>query len=174
MMKQLNPNLYEERRFREGYFDCDICGLPWPRSHVRRQSEKDVGVTCCYEPNGGVLERDIQRSDADVLAADLEAHISVHEEDGVIGTEGLSAVTALTPSVVELAAGGVAVPWVLTGVGFTAADTLDYGTVDVTDAVAPVITSTQITLSLVAAVGSRGDYDFTFNSTPFRGCIRVR
>lgn len=96
----------------------------------------------------------------------------------------LGAITALTDgagrtvspgSPLSFTKGGAAVTLKLGGVQFSSADTIAYSS-GISNNVSPVVTSTLITLSLVASGGmTAGDnYSLTFNGTVFRNIFRVR
>lgn len=74
----------------------------------------------------------------------------------------------------SLRRGGAAVTALMKGRDFTATDTLSYST-GISDNSAPVVTSTLITLSLVASgVMAAGQYSLTFNGHTFRNVFAVR
>ena len=177
MGETYTPDRYVEQRFRENYFDCEICGFPWPYSTLREQDGRDVSTLCCFEPGGGETDRDIDRAEAAALAAELDEKNIAPESEGRIGDEGESGVTEIIPDrPIQLLRGGAAVNVTLTGWGFSAADVIGYTDPGITNAVPPVLVgTTRYDLSLQAALAmARGDYDLTFNGTPFRACFRVR
>ena len=163
-------------------FACQICGNEFPMKHKRIQSGLRVGVKCCWEPNGGTIERDLRRAAAQRLAAALAAKDAVppsRDGDYVYGIAPVADLTGLVsmdPFPVVLTRGGVAVAVALTGVGFVAGDTLVYGSGDITDATSPVLVSSiSRTLSVEAALAmNAGRYSLTFNDTKWNYVFDVR
>lgn len=185
-----SPDLYKDQRYREGMFACDLCGGEFPTSHRRYQVHDDgngntvtyVGAMCCWEPDGGTLQRDLRRQYAGKIAAVLAAKEALPPmRDGIpyYGVDELPAqsyVVTIDPSPIVLSRGGAAVPVTLTGVGFTTTDTLTYGSGGITDATSPVLVSdTSRTLSIHASgLMAAGAYSFTFNSTVWPAVFSVR
>lgn len=177
-----SPDLYKERRFRVGKFSCDICGGEFPIDQMRIQSGLHVGAMCCYEENGGSVERDIRRAQASILASELSAKEltpPMHDGDPYYGVEEVPAqsfVTTITPNPISLARGGPSVAVSLTGNNFAATDTITYGNAGITDASAPVLASALLRTLSVQASGAMpiGKYSFTFNGTPWPSVFDVR
>lgn len=152
-------------------------------SHLRVQKDgKRVGVVCDHEPEGDSTERDLQRAYASKMAAILTAkHTGPRPGPNGEIYEGIaepveSAITVISPLPVVLIRGGVAVAVSLTGVGFTASDTIVYGATGITNATPPALVSaTSRTLSVQASGGmATGMYTLTFNSTLFQAVFDVR
>lgn len=193
-VRAVSPDLYEEQRYREGEFICDVCGDPWPRSHRRRQLGAEgglyVGIKCCFEPEGTAVDLDLKRAFAAKMAARIAARETQHDlrgDDGVIypGLNPLAGsptidyngfVITITPRPVVLNRGGGAVAVTLTGNGFASDDTIVYGAAGITNSTAPVLnSSTQWTLSVQASGGMAvGYYTFTFNGTKWQAVFDVR
>lgn len=179
-----SPDLYTAQRLREGgKFACDICGGEFPMSHMRRQSKLHVGAKCCWEPNGGTLERDHRRQFASKMAARKsvkEQQPPKHEGDPYYGVDEVpiapSFVVTIAPNPIILIRAGSSVSVTLTGNNFSAADTLAYGHAGITDATPPFFFSdTSITLSVHASGGMPvGSYSFTFNGTTWQNVFSVR
>ncbi len=177
-----SPDLYKEERLRVGKFACEICGGEFPITHMRLQSGLHVGVKCCWEPNGGTVERDLRRAQASVIASELSAKEltpQMHDGDPFYGTEEIppqSFVATITPNPVTLIRGGAPVAVTLVGNNFAATDTITYGSAGITDASAPVLVSDLLrTISVQAAsLMTAASYSFTFNGTLWPSVFNVR
>src|SRR5512141_1002136 len=92
-----------------GFF-CDICGFDYPESTLRWQSGLRVSTPCDWEPDGGPLERDLMRADADILAEELtKKEFTVGQYPGRhdgCGMESLSLVSAIDPDPIEVTVTG--------------------------------------------------------------------
>jgi hypothetical protein len=191
MASSVSPDLYTAERYRVGKFYCDLCGNPWPLSHRREQISDQgtggaalyVGVICCYEPDGGTLDRDLRRAQAASIAAQLSAkelQPPFGQDDvyypGISSIVPQAWITSFAPSPLILTRGGAAQSLVLTGVGFTGADVFKYGSSGITDAVPPsLVGSTQWTLSVQASGGMAvGNYAMTYNLDIFQAVFNVR
>jgi len=177
-----SPELYKDERIRVGKFACEICGGEFPITHMRVQSGLHVGAMCCFEPNGGEVERDLRRAAASVLASELSAKEltpPMHDGDPFYGVEEVPAqsfVATISPLPVVLIRGGSAVAVTLAGNNFAATDTMTYGSAGITDATPPVLVSDLLrTLSVRAsALMSAALYPFTFNDTLWQNVFDVR
>lgn len=169
-----SSNPYRERRYLVGKFFCDLCSTAFPVDHMRVQSGLRVGVMCCYESDGGELERDNRRATASIIAARLSAKEltpPMHNGEYYPGAPDIcmtqSGVSGISPSPVVLIRGGAAVAVTVTGFGFLAADTFTYGAAGITDNSAPSLASaTEWDLSVHASGAmAAGLYSLTYNTT---------
>ena len=179
----ISPDVFLDQRIVEGKFNCDICGNPYPISHLRIQigtnglsGSSRVGAFCCYEPPpGSSIDRDLHAAWAKTMVAKLSAKEMLppmHNGEPYYGAvtipETFSFVTSVNPpQPVILSRGGPPVAVALTGNNFDSSDVISYGSTGITDASPPVLVSaTSRTLSVQASGGmSAGRYSFTFNGT---------
>lgn len=177
-----SPDLYKEQRLRVGKFACELCGGEFPITHMRMQSGLHVGAMCCWEPNGGSVERDINRAMASIRAAELSAKEltpPMHDGDPFYGAEEVPAqsfVATTSPNPITLVRGGAPVAVTLTGNNFATTDSIVYGSAGITDATPPVLVSDLLrTLSVQAsALMTIARYSFTFNGTLWQNVFNVR
>lgn len=180
---------YKAQRLREGgKFVCDSCGGEFPMSHLRQQAldisggqTVYVGAMCCYERDGGSVQRDLRRA----YAASMVAQISVREllppsHDGMpyygrTQYADPSTLISFTPFPIVLTRGGASVAVAMVGVGLTSADTWTYPS-GVTDSVASVLNSAASRTSTVraSALMSAGVYNLVFNGTTWVAAFDVR
>lgn len=172
-VEAISPDLYAEEKYKLGKFTCDICLMQWPMTHQRlMRGGLRVGVVCCFEADGDETERDLRRAAATLLAARRNAEMMQPPKapDGVpyAGQNDLidtdAAIISIAPSPAILVKGGAPVSIVLTGVNFTATDSIVYGSAGLTNSVSPSLSGTdQWTLSVAAAGGmTAGQYSLTF------------
>jgi hypothetical protein len=146
---------YKEQRLdAPGLFRCDRCD---PMSATERRTIADTAAN---------LVDDYVNGNLDERATDPPVSVFYN----------VSSVTSISPTTLNLARGGASGQIVLTGIYFTANDTVaaSSGSITVTPS---VDSSTQITLTISAAGGmTRGDYDLTFNGSTLtpRGILKVR
>jgi hypothetical protein len=177
-----SPDLYRDTRFRVGKFACDLCGGEFPITHMMLQSGLHVGAMCCWEWNGGSVDRDLTRAMASIRAAELSAkELTPPMKDGdpYYGVEEVPAqsfVATISPNPVTLTRGGAPVAVTLVGNNFAATDTIAYGATGITNASAPVLASDLLrTLSVQAsALTTISTYSFTFNGTVWPNVFDVR
>lgn len=185
-----SPSRYLPQRIAEGHFICDICGNPWPISHMMIQpgtddlsGSRNVGKLCCWEPKGSSIDRDLLAAFAATEAGRLTAKELTPPSkygEAYFGTptvpESFSFVSNVDPNPINLTRGGAAVSVALTGIGFVSGDTIAYGSAGITDATPPVLVSeTSRTLSVQAsALMAVGRYSFTFNGTVWPEVFSVR
>lgn len=183
MSANQSPDLYKEQRWNEGKFSCEICGGEFPTSHRRLQSGLRVGVMCCYEPEGGELERDQRRAAASRIGAALsakEAKQTYFMGEMFYGVEEVtpfpSFLRSSTPYPVVLTRGGTPVLVVLDGENFSLTDVFAYGAAGITDSVPPVnVSLNEWDLNVQASNAmSAGLYPFTFNGTTWTEFFDVR
>lgn len=182
-----SADLYKAQRFEEGMFACEICGQQMPTTHRRKQLDRDsgllnVGLFCCYEPEGGSGDRDLRRVAGDRMAAVLAAKEARQTEFmgeffyGVQEVPDQSFVTTITPNPIVLIRGGAAVPVILGGNNFASSDTILYGGAGgITDAAPPnLVSSTQWDLNVQASIGMQvGLFSFTFNGTVWPSVFQI-
>ena len=130
----------------------------------------------CHEDNGGEIARTRDRSDAASLAALLtERAARPPRFPGWREDADVSAISTFTPEPRALTRGGAAASLVIGGTGFASGDEIEYGHVGITNASAPVITATQVTLSVQASIAvPAGSYDLTYNDVVYRNVFDVR
>lgn len=163
---------------------CAACGNDrWPLAMLR---EKD-GRWYCPNDFDSMNNREAVERIAEDMAEGADRPVrwlTIQPAMNMLDETPTGAVTSLYDSTarsvsqqqpLSLARGGAAKTLYLGGVAFTSSDTISY-TTGITDSVAPVITSTLITLTLVASIGATPSdfYSLTFNGTTFRNIFSVR
>jgi hypothetical protein len=165
----------EARRLAGKNFTCMRCSQRWNELDLREQDGLRVCVHC-FEVNGGEDDRQLARAAGAALAAQLtakEARPPLYPgwADG-----------ALTPVIYDfsvrplrLTRGGASQVLTLTGSGFQSTDTITYGGSGITNAVAPVIASTSIVLTVQASGGATlGLQTLTVAGDTYRNVFDVR
>lgn len=165
----------EQRLEAPGLFRCDRCGSVWPEPAIAQD-----GSRFC-ERDADPMSISQRRALADTATAIIPNYVNGNLDEAAIDPPtsvfyNVSSVTSIAPTTLNLARGGASGAVVLTGIYFTAADTVaaSNGSITVTKS---VDSSTQITLTISAAGGmTRGDYDLVFNSSTLtpRGILKVR
>lgn len=178
-----SSNVYDQRRIAEmKQAKCPTCDSLWPWSMLR---EKD-GIWYCpndYEINA--------REGAEMLANDVARGaqrptrwLTIQPPQNATTQSPVGAITSITTSGgvaitqrsrLYFRRGGPAQVVLLGGQRLSSSDTIAYSS-GLSDSVAPVITETQITLTIIAAGGATPSdyYNLTFNGSAFRGIFGVR
>lgn len=157
------------------------CRALWPASMITVR-ESDGMHLCPNDMEIGKVEIAIMqaenaaRAEGETPLPFPPTRMALESPVGAVTSITTAAGLAITPTApLQFQQGGAAKTVLLTGVRFSATDTLSYSA-GFSDSVAPVVTSTLITLSLVVAGGTTaGDrYSLTFNGTTFRNIFSVR
>lgn len=166
---------YEQRRLAGRNFQCELCSQRWNEADLVWQDGLYVCRLNCYEENGGTIDRDIERARAAKLAAILTVRESrPPQQAGWDDDQNISLISSVTPRPLILNRGGASGTLTLTGVNFTATDTITYDTPAITNSVV-LITDTLISLTVAASsLCAVGDHTLLYNATPMRSCISVR
>lgn len=174
-------------------FFCVLCSERWPERQMFLQDgiAEDHRCPNCYEPNGGKIERDLQRA----AASELAAAITTRFASPARFPEWLDAITSVrvldsfTPEPRRLTVGGSSAVLTITGSGLTATDTIVYGHAGITNAVSPLLVPVTYdsdgnavspyhdVLSLtVQASGAVpvGAYSLTYDDITYNGVFDVR
>ena len=159
---------------------CPACRELWDSGRMTdedgiRKCPNDVDVTTeTYK--AAILEREAARADL----YNIEPNISQAVMEPVIpATVTRVAISATAPVIYNgnplLLRRGVATSMILFGRGFTSTDTVGYSSASITNDDPPVITSTTITLLMLADPGmTPGTYSVTLNGNTLRGILQVR
>lgn len=164
----------EARRLSGRNFQCDRCDQRWFEDDLRQQDGRDLCAPNCYEENGGKIDRDMDRAAGAALAAELEKKENRPPiSPGWFDDQDIVAISNLNPRTVTVTRGGGSQTMVLTGVGFSSADTVTSDTgITITKS---VDSTTQVTLTISASVlATRGIHAMTYAGDLYQNCVDVR
>ena len=164
-----------DERIENGVFLCDRCDLIKPLPFTLQDGHQMCRR--CVDPlsftEAQVLSDGVAAKLPQLFAGNYDPQNPYQPQTAFAG---ISVVTEIDPLTLVITAGGASGTIVLTGVNFTASDTVGASHASIT--VTPSVdSSTTITLTISAAGGmARGDYNLLFNSSTLtpRGILKVR
>ena len=151
-----------------GVFRCDRCDRVMPERLNRDQDGNDFCAPLCADAQS-FNDQDLQRAE-EIAAVDT---YEPNADPPTLTWTGATQVTAHTTFPVQIVNDGANVAVTFTGTGFTSATTITYSDAGITDSSGPTITSTLITLDLVASGVTPGYYNITVQGGQYTRVIRV-
>jgi hypothetical protein len=186
----VSPNDYDDQRL-AGLTDfrCEKCQNRWPLEMVDEPTLAATGrklcsVNCAYSPPHEQKQQIGARHKAELAqitaehASESASRIAKASASslmaGVPAVESLSSSFGTYPTPTELTIGGGHVTVTITGINFSSADTIAYGSAGIVNHAAVSRTTTTTTLTVKATSGPAGYYGLTFNGNSFPNVFRVR
>lgn len=151
-----------------GVFRCDRCDRVVPESLLVVQDGYSFCRTLCADLTS--VTEITQQLAADQSVTDSYAP---NIDPPTNAFDGAVAITSTPTWPVHLVSGGASVALAFGGVGFTSSIAISYSNAGITDNTAPVITSTAITLDLVAAGVTAGYYNITIAGKTYYRVLQV-
>ena len=158
----------DEMELPTGVFRCERCDRVMPEKLIVDQDGYQFCRPLCADASS-FTEQAVQR-------AEEEAVVDNFEPNQYPATRTLAnavSVTSHTTFPVQIVNDGASVAVTFTGIGFTSATTIAYGDAGITDNSGPTITSTLITLDLVASGVTPGYYNITIEGGQYTRVLRV-